>query len=306
MRLSKPQLAILALIVTNIIWGASSPIFKWSLEEVSPFTFAFVRFFLAALLLLPFTIHKLVISKHDFVSLFVLAFIGFFVHIGLLLFGLTISSSVNASVIATAAPIFLLIGSLFIFREKVKKRIILGTIISLLGVIIIILRPLFDHGLDGTITGNLLFLLSTISFVLYTFMLKNYTTHLKASTVTFYLFMFTAVIFLPFFLVESSHQPLTSIVSLQAILGILFGAIFTSVIGYMFYNFAIHAIKTSEIGLFLYVDPVITVLIAVPLLGEHITPSFIIGSIAVILGICIAEKRIHYHPIHRLFKKHPL
>lgn len=304
MKLSKIHYAVLALILTNIIWGASVPIFKWSLQEVPPFTFAFLRFFLSSLLLLPFTIHRLKISKHDFITLFVLAFMGFFIHIGLLLFGLTISSSINASVIATAAPVFLLSGSLFIFREKVKKQIIIGTIVSLIGVIIIILRPLFDHGLDGTITGNILFLISTLSFVAYTFLLKNYASHLKASTITFYLFFFTTVIFLPFFLAESPHQSLSIFLDTQALIGILFGAIFTSVVGYVLYNFAVRTVKASEIGLFLYVDPIVTTLIAVPLLGEHITTSFVIGSLAVISGIFIAEKRIHYHPIHYLFKKH--
>jgi len=300
-KLSKYQLAVLALISTNIIWGASVPIFKWSLESVPPFTFAFLRFFLAALILLPFTIHKLRISRHDVISLFVLSFIGFFVHIGLLLFGLTISSSVNASVIATAAPVFFILGALVLLKEKVKRAVVFGTVVSLIGVIIIILRPIFDHGLDGTIIGNLLFVLSTITFVIYTFLLKNYTTHLRASTVTFYLFFMAAVMFLPFFIIESSHQPISVLLSSQAILVILFGALFTSVVGYILYNLAIRTIKASEIGIFLYVDPVVTILVAVPLLGEHITLSFILGSLLVILGIFVAEKRVQYHPVHKLF-----
>lgn len=303
MKLTKYQLAVLALIATNIIWGASSPIFKWSMEYVGPFTFAFLRFIMASLILLPFTLHQLKISKHDVISLFVLSFIGFFLHIGLLLFGLTLSSSINASVIATAAPIFLIAGSLVFLKEQVKKRVVLGTIISLIGVITIILRPLFDHGLDGTIIGNLLFVLSTISFVAYTFLLKEYTTHLKATTITFYLFAFAAITFFPFFLIESSHQPVLNLLNTQALLGILYGAFFTSVIGYVFFNYAIRKIHTSEAGIFLYVDPVVTVLVAVPLLQENITLSFILGSIFVVLGIFIAEKRIHYHPIHRLFSK---
>ena len=146
MRFSKYHLAVLALIGTNIIWGASIPIFRWSLESIPPFTFAFLRFFLASLILLPLTLHRLKITKHDAVSLFVLAVIGFFFHIGLLLFGLTTSSSVNSSVIATAAPIFLITSSIFFYKENVRTRIILGTVISLLGVAIIILRPIIDRG----------------------------------------------------------------------------------------------------------------------------------------------------------------
>lgn len=303
MKLSKYHLAVLALIGTNIIWGASVPVFKWSLESIPPFTFAFIRFFIASLILLPFTMHRLSVSRHDIISLFVLSITGFFLHIGLLLVGLDISSSLNSSIITTSAPIFLIIGSIIFFKDKVKTRVIIGTIISLLGVILIILRPIFDQGLDGTILGNIFFLLSTISFVVYTFLLKGYTSHLKTSTITFYLFAFAAGIFLPFSLLESSQHEILRMLNMQAVIGILFAAVFTSIAGYLFYNFAIRYVKASEVGIFLYMDPIITAAIAVPLLGEKITSVFLLGSILVFAGIFVAEKRVHYHPLHLLFRK---
>lgn len=302
MRFSKYHFAVLALIGTNIIWGASIPIFRWSLESVTPFTFAFLRFFLATVMLLPFTLHQLKISRHDVISLFVLAIVGFFLHIGLLLVGLSTSSSVNSSVIATAAPIFLIMGSILFYKETVRTRIIVGTVISLLGVCIIILRPIIDVGLDGTITGNILFLLSTIAFVGYTFILKHYVTHLRPVTVTFYLFAFATLIFFPFFLMESSQHQVLQTLNQQALIGIVFGAVFTSIFGYLFYNFGVKYIKASEIGVFLYVDPLVTVLVAIPLLGEKITPAFLLGALFVFVGIYVAERRIHYHPIHKLFQ----
>jgi drug/metabolite transporter (DMT)-like permease len=168
---------------------------------------------------------------------------------------------------------------------------------------IIILRPIFDTGIDGSITGNLLFVISTLSFVVYTILLKDYKFPYSAATVTFYLFMFATVIFFPFFLWEMGQSTTEILISERSIIGILFAAILTSVVGYVFYNFALKYIRASETGIFLYIDPVITVLIAVPLLGEQVTPSFIIGAVLVFLGIFIAERRLQYHPIHKL-KKH--
>lgn len=303
-KLSKYHLAILALIGTNVIWGASVPIFKWSLQDMPPFTFAFIRFLLASLILLPFTMHRLKITRHDVISLFVLAFVGFFVHIGLLLVGLKISSSLNASIIAASAPILLIVGSIIFLKEKVRTSIILGTVVSLIGVIVIILRPIFDVGLDGTISGNILFLIATLAFVVYTFLLKNYTTHLRTTTVTFYMFAFSTIMFLPLFLMESTNHNILEFATFQAIFGVLFGAILTSVAGYLFYNYAIRYVKPSETGIFLYMDPVVTIIVAVPLLGEKLTSVFLVGSLLVFIGIFIAERRIHYHPVHRLRKKY--
>lgn len=306
MTFSKMQLAVLALIITNIIWGASAPIFKWALDDIPPFSFAFFRFFLSALILLPFTLHTLKVKKADLIKLSVLAFFGFFIHISLFLIALTVSSSINAPVIASSAPIFLLLGSFIFLKEKIRKKVLIGTVISLIGVILIIIRPIFENGMDGAILGNIFFLIATISFVIYTIMLKDYKLPYSSFTVTFYMFLFSTIIFLPFFLWEVGIQE--SIISFtgKSAIGVLFAAIFTSVLGYLFYNFAIRYIKANETGIFLYIDPIITVLIAVPLLGEKVTPYFIIGSILVFIGIFIAEKRFHYHPLHHLKKPHSL
>ncbi len=61
-------------------------------------------------------------------------------------------------------------------------------------------------------------------------------------------------------------------------------------------------INMQEVGLFTYVDPIIAVLIAIPLLQEYPTVHFFLGSVLVFWGIFIAEKRIHYHPFHRIMR----
>lgn len=300
MRLHKFQLAILAIICTNLIWGASHPIFKWALEDIPPFTLAFFRFFIASLILLPFTIHHLKISHSALLRLSLLSFLGFFLHIALLLFGLKLSSSVNAPIIASSAPIFLIIGSFFMLKEKIKVKTAIGTLISLFGVIIVVLQPLLNNGFDSSIIGNILFILATLSLVLYTLLLKEYNLPYSSRTITFWMFALSTLIFFPFFLWESSFNPVVAVFTYKGIFAILFGAIFTSVIAYVFYNYAIKRVHTSEVGVFLYIDPIVTALIAIPLLGERITPLFLLGSFFVFLGIFIAEGRLQYHPIHKL------
>ena len=179
-------------------------------------------------------------------------------------------------------------------------KVAFGTIISLLGVFIVVIRPLIDNGFDSGIIGNLLFILATLSLVLYTLLMKEYALPYKSTTVTFWMFAIATAIFLPFFLWETSATPIINSLTYQGIIGILFGALFTSVIAYVLYNYAIKRVNANEIGIFLYIDPIITALIAVPLLGEKITPLFLIGSFFVFLGIFVAEGRIHYHPLHKL------
>lgn len=301
-KLSKPKLAVLALILANVIWGATSPIFKWSLEDTTPFTFGFIRFFLATLILLPFTIHKLRVSTGAIIKIAVISYLGLFLHITYLLFGLEISASINAPIIGSSAPVFLIIGAMFFLKEKPKKRVIFGTSISLIGVLVIILQPLIETGLDSSILGNIFFLLSMICAVLYALLMKKFNLKYPISTITFWLFAITALTYFPFFLWESQSVDWAQQMTPQALMGILYGALFTSVIAYFCYNLALRYVVANETGIFFYVDPIVAILVAIPLLGEKITTVFVIGSILVIFGIFIAERRLHFHPLHLLRK----
>src|SRR5207237_8904587 len=99
MKLSKHQLAILALITSNIIWGAAPPIFKWSLVDIPPFTLAFLRFFFAAVIILPLIANKLAIKREDVFKIFILAFFVIIINITFFFFGLLSSVSFNFSFI---------------------------------------------------------------------------------------------------------------------------------------------------------------------------------------------------------------
>lgn len=305
MRLSKVHLSIVALIAANFIWGAAAPILKWSLDDIEPFTLGFLRFLLAALIILPFIIHKLKIQKRDIFYVALLGFIGFNLHIGGLLWGVKLAPSINAPIIASAAPIFIILGSIAFLKEHPKKQVILGTILSLLGVITVVLRPLLEEGSgNGSLTGNLFLVSGTFALVIFTMMLKKIEGKYNPLTLLFWMTAFAAVFFLPFAVYESyTTNVFMNDLTTKGLIGILYSAVFAHIIAHLGFIFALKYVSASDVGIYLYMDPVIAVIIAIPLLGETITPFYLIGSLFVFAGIFIAEGRIQYHPLH-LFKKH--
>lgn len=223
-------------------------------------------------------------------------------NISFFFLGLKTAPSINAPIIATAGPLFLLLSCFFILKEKIKPKIILGTLIGFCGVILIILQPLLETGRDGAIVGNLFFIIATISGVLHAVFAKKIMPFYKVSTVTFWTFFIGTLTFFPLMIIESQTKGLLVNLSFEGISGIIFGAIFSSLIAYYLYHFAIKNILAQEVGVFAYLDPIIAVIIAAPLLGEFPTPIYILGSVFVFLGIFIAEGRLPYHPIHKLLK----
>lgn len=304
MKLSKHRQAILALILANIIWGAASPIFKWALTDIEPFTLAFLRFSLGALIIFPIVRRHLKIKKEDWKNLIVLSLSGVTVNISFFFLGLRLAPSINAPIIATSGPIFLLAGCLFFLKEKLKFKVVFGTALGFLGVALIILRPLFENGFNMAVLGNLFFLIATSSAVIHTIFIKKLVSSYKPLVLVFWSFFIGSATFLPFLAFEIGKFGFLENLATPGITGILFGVFLSSVLAYFLYHWAIEKLLTQEVGVFAYLDPIVALIIAAPLLGETPTPAYLLGAVLVFVGIFIAEGRIPYHPFQKWRENH--
>jgi len=298
MNLSKHQKAILAVTLCTIIWNAAAPIFKWSMQETPPFTLLFFRFLTATLIMLPIVWKRMEIKFQDFYKIFLLAISGITLNIGLFYLGVSHSPSINAPIIDSTLPFFLIIGSFFLLKEKPKTKAICGTFVSMIGILIIIFRPVDHLSLSGLLMGNIYIILSVIALASFTLLLKWLKPPYSASTVVFWMFFIATITFFPFFVLEEKATHSLMTLNLKGGFSIMYGAVFSSILGQMFYNYSVKQLTSAEIGLFTYLGPIITALVAIPLLQEQITFAYLLGSVFVFLGLFIAEVKFNYHPFH--------
>jgi drug/metabolite transporter (DMT)-like permease len=297
---------VVALIIANLIWGAASPIFKLSLENIPPFTLAFIRFFFAGTLYLLFVIKKWKrLTKKQFFYICLGAFFGVTINISFYFLALPKTNSINAPIIASAQPIFLYLISIFYLKEHQHKRVLYGMIVSFIGVLIIIFSPMVMNGLisaqqkNTELTGNLFLVIATFGAIGQAITHKKILEEVEVLQVAFISFVFGALSFFPFMFFELQSWSFMML-DWRGWFGILFGVILSSAVAYGLYIYGISKIDAQEIGLFTYIDPVIAVLLAIPLLGEYPNPFFFVGSFLVFAGIFFAEKRLHWHPFHRI------
>jgi drug/metabolite transporter (DMT)-like permease len=298
----KLNLPILAVIVANMIWGAASPIFKYSLQNIPPFSLAFLRFLIASLILYPLVHKKL--SYSDLKSPWRWAFAICSVPINITFFFLALerTASINAPIIGSTGPVMILLFSAMFLHEKIRPWAIVGTILSLLGILVIIFGPILDHGLSSEILGNVFLIIATLGAVAQAIIGRKYITPANVNGATFWSFFIGTLTFVPFMLAEYWANPgwMANLDS-RGWTGIIFGGLFSSFVAYTIYDWALCKLPAYRVSIFAYIDPVVAIAIAVPLLGEKLTPPFLLGSFLVFFGILIAEHRIHYHPIHKLF-----
>jgi drug/metabolite transporter (DMT)-like permease len=297
---------ILALIIANVIWGGASPIFKYALENIPPFTLAFIRFFFAGLIFLPWAnrVWKDLTFK-EWGQAILVGFFGITVNISFFFLGIQKTESINAPVIASSGPIFIYILSIFFLKEKPKLKILSGMMVAFLGVLIIIFSPVFMDGkrwVLGEVEGNLFIFVAMLGAVFQTILGRNLLKKVSFVQVSAITFLLSSLTFLPFIPKEFMAWD-WSMLNLNGWVGIIYGVLFSSAAAYTLFYYGVSKIKAQEVGLFTYIDPIVAVMIAAPLLGELPSVYYFLGTVLVFGGIYFAEGRINYHPFYLFIKK---
>jgi len=73
--------------------------------------------------------------------------------------------------------------------------------------------------------------------------------------------------------------------------GIAFLGIFCSGLAYIAWYDALQALPAAQVGAFLYIEPLVTMLIAALVLGEKITPASLVGGGIILLGVWLVNRR---------------
>ncbi len=304
MKLNTVQKAIVALIIANVIWGAAAPIFKLSLQNIPPFTLAFLRFFIGAAILLPIlrgNVKLKLTSRRDFFLLLANALFGITVNIIFFFLGLRLTYAINAPVIASAAPIITLFFAIFLLREPFRWKKVLGMLLGSIGILVIIFEPLLQKGFDGSIVGNLFLLIATFGAVGSTITGRDIMQKYSPMTLTFWAFVIGSASFLPLAIHEYVQNPtLYAVLDWRGYLGIIFGGLLSSAAAYSLFNWGLSKISATDTAMFTYIDPIAGSILAVLILHEPITGLFLLGSTFIFGGIFLAEGRLHYHPFHKL------
>lgn len=249
------------------------------------------------------------VKKKYFLKIFLCGFFGVTVNIAFFFWGLQLSKSINAPIIASTQPLIIFVFALLFLHERIRTNKLIGLLIGFFGVILIIIQPIIDRGgISIESLGDLFLLIATLGAVGQTIIAKNLMndhTSLNPFVLTFWMFIVGAISFFPMFIFEvikPTFNP-SILLEIQPLTGIIFGALLSSLIAYSLYIYGLSKIKAAETGIFTYIDPVVAILIAIPLLHEQITWEFLVGSALIFIGIYVAEHRIHYHPINKLFNK---
>jgi len=280
--------------ITIVFWAFAFPFIKLGLEELSPINLTIMRLFIACILFFLFLLIKpkkfSKLQKKDIVPIFLLGFFGVIVyHLGLNYGEQYVSASV-ASLIIAIIPVFVVFLALTFLKEKITFKIIIGVVLSLIGVLIISIFGKPENSIEiSYISGAITVLISSLVGAGYTVAGKKMLSRYSPFSLTIYAFLFGSLGLIPFVNLTLFEQVAT--LSIRGWIILLFLGICPTVIAYILWYVALEIKSASKLGTYLFFIPVLSTIISVILLNEKITWLFIIGGALVIFGLYIVNKR---------------
>ncbi|HEX8219206.1 MAG TPA: DMT family transporter [Chloroflexia bacterium] len=196
------------------------------------------------------------------------------------------TSAANSTLLGNTSTLWVALGATLLFKEALQRRFWAGMALALVGAVIVVGRDVFLHPNLGL--GDLLSLFSSLFYAGYLLATQRARSYMGTLSFMWLASAVAAVLLLAYVL--ATGAPLTGYSTDQYLALIALGLI-SHALGWMAINYALGHLPASLTAVTLLLQPVMTALLAVPLLGEGLSIYQVGGGLLVLAGIYIVVKR---------------
>lgn len=286
---------VLFALLATLLWSGNMVIASGIKGHIPPIGLAFWRWAVACIVLAPFalkaTIDTISTVKKHIKYLALTALLGITIFNTLIYFAGKTTSAVNLSLIAISIPLFIVLLSRVIFKEKVSTTQTIGIAIIITGVLVLISKGSFQALLHIKFAvGDVLMLLACFFFACYTILVRQKPDELTPKVFLFSVFVIGTIFLLPLYVIEHIYFKKVTLDS-KTILITGYVGVCASLISFYVWNEAIRLIGTSKTALIYYLIPVFSGLLAYLFLNQEISLSQMISMGIIITGLLITNKK---------------
>ncbi len=295
--MNKNYAAYLMLIGATFFWSTNFLLGKF-LTDIPPLFIGTARFSVAFLIFLPSLWRSRSSLPKGPVLWAVLAmgFTGIFLFNPMLYLGLHYTTSINATMLNAFTPLVVAVMSHFWLKEKLTKSKSFGLTLSILGIIFIAAQGSVQHLIELRLNpGDLIIILSTVMWALYTLLIKVTSNRLNPTQGTGLAMLAGLLFLIPATIIQGTFAPLPSL-SLRTLSVLIYLGVFPSVVSFLLWNTAVHKVGPTVSGMFNNFIPVFNVILATQILHEQLYRYHIIGFLLVFTGVLIASGLLNASP----------
>ena len=255
----------------NVMWGLMSPVSKVILVggAITPLVITDLRIGGAMILfwITSFFQKPEHVNHKDLVSLFFASLLAIVFNQGCFIFGVSLTSPGDASIITTSMPLWAMILAAFILKEPITGKKVLGITLGAGGALLLILGSgqniqITSTNKDTAIWGDLLVLFAQLSYALYIVLYKDFVNKYSLTTIMKWMFTYAFICALPFSYNDLLHTEWKSLQNTEI------GALVFIVVGSTFISYVLIVIGQKNLrptvaGMYNYVQPLVASIVAV-------------------------------------------
>ena len=283
--------------IAIIVWGATPAATQIAVAEIDAATVGMLRTVIAAAILLPSALLLRLPRPKDregWIALCVSALAGFVLYTLLFTVGVKLTSTTHAALILAAAPIFTGFIGFIVERKWPIWLWWLGAVVALVGEVILIgCRDLSAIGNAATLEGDLVVLASVV-FASAGFVAGGHlSSKIGTQATTAWGISLAGIVLLPvlFSRFDFTHVVITGS-NTHSWLAVIYLAVFTSIIGYAAWYWALDKGGVARISPIQFTQPIVSLILAVSLLSETITIPTVIAFVTIIFGVVLTRKAV--------------
>ena len=259
-----------ALWVANIVWGLNAPIGKSVLASannpggISPFALSAYRMFGAAALfwIASAFLPRERVTRRDIVSLFFASLFGIQLHQMLFLWGLSLTSPIDTSIIATVVPVLTMVLATIFLREPITWIKAGGVFLGCAGAVILVLVSHQGAQQTSSVLGDVLCIVSAISYATYLTAFRDTIVRYSPVTTMKWMFLFAAIVAGAIY-----YEPIAEIdypaVASRTWAGVAYVVICSTFLSYLMVPIGQRYLRPTVVSMYNYVQPVVAVLFTV-------------------------------------------
>jgi drug/metabolite transporter (DMT)-like permease len=293
--------AILKALFAVTLWGASFVATKIALQYAAPTTIVWLRFSMGVLVLgLVIILNKQfrLPQGRDWVYFAILGFLGITFHQWLQSTGLLTAQATTTAWIITTTPIFIALLGLIILKERLALYQVLGILLATFGVLLVVTKGdmgSLTAGRFGT-PGDFLIMISAVNWAVFSTLSRPGLKKHPATLMMFYVMGFGWLFTSIFFFATSPTMEIFTI-PWKGWLAITFLGVLCSGVAYYFWYDALKVLPVAQTGAFLYLEPIITVIVAAFVIREAILLATLVGGIIILVGVWLVNRPSQSVPV---------
>ncbi|MBF8962625.1 EamA family transporter [Pontibacter sp. FD36] len=281
-----------SLFLVALIYGSNYSIAKEVMPEyVGPFGLILIRVVSAALFFGIFArlvVKEKIVGRADNIRVILCGVTGVAVNQLCFFAGLNLTAPINAALLMVIVPVVVLVFSALLLRERIGKRKVSGIALACAGAFLLIYTSRGEQA-TGNMWGDLLIILNATSFGLYLVLVKPLMQRYQAITIVSRIFTVGAVLVIPFGW-QQLLSPDYSTFPMSIWLAILFMVFAVTIIAYLLNTWALRYANPSLVGAYIYLQPVMAILIAVAVGKDVFTLEKAFYALLIFAGVYLVSR----------------